>query len=225
MSNRYNTLYISALKKEHIAKGFDRLAPVYDGLSKFVFGNALQQAQEYLLSSLIASDSVLILGGGSGDLLKSLLRQHPQIMVDYIDISPKMIELAKEKTQNPSTVNFIVGTEQNIPNQNYTVVITNFYLDLFENHTLEHIVEKIKTHVSPNAHWLVADFVSEKTWHKTMLWVMYRFFRITTGIEPSRLPDWPSALKKTGMQEVNTKKFYRGFIKSSIYKFATSLQG
>ena len=175
----------------------------------------------HFIDQILGTDSVLILGGGSGNLLKKLLKRYPQLTVDYIDISAKMIQLAREKTQNPSIVNFIVGTEQNIPNRNYTVVITNFYLDLFAEQTLERVIQKIKTHLNPEARWLVTDFVSEKGWHKIMLWIMYRFFRIVAGIEARKLPNWQQYLIAVHGRKIMSKKFYAGFVMASVFEFKT----
>jgi SAM-dependent methyltransferase len=138
-----------------VATGFDRLAPVYKVLARIIFGKTLQHAQEYLLTSVKSGDHILILGGGSGEVLKSLLSQQPHVAVDYIDISAKMIQLARKQTKSASNVNFIIGTEQNIPGRTYTIVITNFYLDLFSDSTLPHVIQKIKPHLTPAlAGWL-----------------------------------------------------------------------
>ncbi len=162
--------------------------------------------------------SILILGGGSGELLSSLLQKHPAVSVDYIDLSPNMIELTKRKTGNPLSVNFITGTEQNIPSHAYTVVITNFYLDLFSDKKLNEVIDIIKPRLADNVIWLATDFVSEKTWHRIFLKVMYVFFKVVTGIEANSLPDWQSALSNARFREMKSKNFYGGFIKSSVYK-------
>lgn len=185
-----------------------------------MFGKSLQQAQVYYLNVLKPNDRVLILGGGSGDFLLALLKQHSNISVDYIDISPKMIELAKKKTSGFSNVNFIIGTEETIPEKSYSVVVTNFYLDLFPDQKLSHVIQTINNHVTSGTRWLVTDFVEEKRWHKSMLWIMYRFFRITTNIEASQLPDWHQHLLNAGLHEADSKKFYKGFIKTAVYKKA-----
>lgn len=205
------------MKPSNIATGFDRLAPVYTGLTKLVFGNSLDEAQEYFLKILKPADRVLILGGGSGKFLKSLLKLHPHISIDYIDISPRMIALAQRKTVPSANVNFIVGTEQDIPNTHYSVVITNFYLDLFSDQTLKSIIEKIKSHLQPKAAWLATDFVCEKWWHKLMLWVMYRFFNVTTGIEARQLPDWQQHLARAIGGNPIQRKFYQGFITTAVF--------
>lgn len=183
-----------------------------------MFGKTLDHAQKFPLDFIEPDVSVLILGGGSGELLNTLLQKHPTVSVDYIDLSPNMIELAKRKTGNPLSVNFITGTEQNIPSRTYTVVITNFYLDLFSDKRLNEVIDIIKPRLSDNVIWLATDFISEKTWHRIFLKVMYVFFKIITRIEAGSLPDWQSALSHAGFREVKSKNFYGGFIKSSVYK-------
>ncbi|HET9054496.1 MAG TPA: class I SAM-dependent methyltransferase, partial [Cyclobacteriaceae bacterium] len=191
-------------------------APVYACLSRIVFGKTIERAQHHFLNLIKPHDQVLILGGGSGDLLRTLLKLQPHITVDYIDISPRMIALAKQKTPETAPVNFIVGSADNIPGT-YSVVITNFYLDLFSTETLKRIIGKIKCHVQPDGRWLVTDFVSEKWWHKLMLWLMYRFFRIATGIEAKRLPEWQT-LNDPQILEIESVKFYGSFIKSAMFR-------
>ena len=207
-------LYLRELKNDRIATGFDRLAPVYQCLSEIVFGKSLAQAQQHNLNFIKSGDRVLILGGGSGVFLKSLLDQPAQITVDYIDLSGRMIQMACDKTKNPKNVNFIIGTEHNIPQQSYTIVITHFYLDLFSNNTLPDVIREIKTHITQETQWLVTDFVSEKWWHKIMIWIMYRFFRILTGIEARTLPHWEYSLAHANLLPDKSKKFFGGFIKS-----------
>lgn len=182
-----------------------------------VFGKALERAQQHFLTSIRADDRILILGGGSGTFLSSLLKLQPHVRIDYIDISERMIRLAREKTRHPPGVNFITGTEQDIPDRTYSVVITNFYLDLFSDETLPGIIQKIKNHLTSDARWLVTDFVNETVWQRVMLWVMYRFFRLTTGIEAQRLPRWQHYLATAMGKNLIHKKFYGGFIMTTVF--------
>lgn len=200
-----------------MAAGFDRIAPVYQLLTRIIFGNVLQRAQLHFIARIRSTDTILILGGGDGTFLKALLAIHPNLHIDYIDISPRMIALAQRKTVPSANVNFIVGTEQDIPNTSYSVVITNFYLDLFSDKKLKSIIEKIKGHLHPHARWLATDFVSEKWWHKLMLWVMYRFFNVTTGIEARQLPDWQQHLARAIGGNPIQRKFYQGFITTAVF--------
>lgn len=210
-------MYLRELKNKRIAKGFDRLAPLYSGMSRIVFGKTLAHAQQHFLTSIRAGDCILILGGGSGDFLSSVLKHQANVTIDYIDISEKMIHFAREKTQHPPAVNFIAGTEQHIPDRTYSVVITNFYLDLFSDDALPRIIQKIKTHLTPDARWLVTDFINETWWHSLMLWAMYRFFRLTTGIDAKRLPDWQRCMATAIGENTIHKKFYNGFVMTTVF--------
>ncbi len=208
-------MYIRKLK--NIAKGFNTLAPVYSRLVRVIFGNSLQQAQLHFVSHIHPTDRVLILGGGDGTFLKALLARYPELHVDYIDLSPRMIALAKQKVLPTANVTFITGSENDIPGTTYSVVITHFYLDLFSETTLPTVIEKINAKLRPGARWLAADFVNETWWHDLMLWVMYRFFRLTTGIEAKRLPNWQRWLTTAAGKKMIHKKFYRGFVTTMLF--------
>ncbi|MEP5106138.1 MAG: methyltransferase type 12, partial [Ekhidna sp.] len=53
-----------------VVNDFDFVAPIYDRLSKLVFGKSLIKAQAYHLKVIGDKDRVLILGGGTGKLLE-----------------------------------------------------------------------------------------------------------------------------------------------------------
>ncbi|MEQ1586808.1 MAG: class I SAM-dependent methyltransferase [Cyclobacteriaceae bacterium] len=201
-----------------MAAGFDRLAPVYDALARIVIGNGIRKSQLHFLNHLTAKNKLLILGGGTGWILPFILKTNPALQIDYIDVSPKMIALAKGRVKD-SRVRFIVGTEENIPDTDYDCVITNFYLDLFDDAKLESVVLRIKNSLQPGACWIATDFISEKFWHKSLLTVTYQFFRVTTGLQTLKLPFWEQELHKAGGTQLETKDYSGGFIKSTVLRF------
>jgi ubiquinone/menaquinone biosynthesis C-methylase UbiE len=73
---------------------FDRIAPVYDRLADIVFGTAILDAQRTHLHALNDAREILILGGGTGRLLRDLLGQNAKSRVTYVEASQRMIELA-----------------------------------------------------------------------------------------------------------------------------------
>jgi tRNA (cmo5U34)-methyltransferase len=201
--------------------GFDRIAFVYDFLAKLIFGKSIKESQKHFLNKIEDVSKVLILGGGTGWLLTELLKAKPNCKVCYIDASEKMISLSKNKIKPKQLVHFIHGTEQDIPlSTKYDVVLTNFYLDLFTDQQLEGIMVKIRSSLETGANWIVTDFVNNgKWWQKTMLKIMYWFFRITCNIEPKKLPEWNRPIEKSGMKEIESKTFYHGFIETALYRF------
>lgn len=201
-----------------IAQGFDLLAPVYDGLAHGVIGKGIKESQKYFLNRLPTEGTVLILGGGTGWILPVLVAMRPQLTIDYIELSEKMLQRAKAQHAS-DRIQFIQGTENDIPARKYDAVITNFYLDLFTDLTLPGVVHKIKASINDNAPWLVTDFIKTKRIHGMMLWIMYRFFRVVAAIEAKTLPAWPEILSKAGAGMEEEKIFSNGFIKTALFRF------
>jgi tRNA (cmo5U34)-methyltransferase len=199
---------------------FDRLAFVYDRLAKLVFGRSIIDSQKFFLPRITERSTILILGGGSGWILTELFKIKNEVNVCYIDASAKMIAIAKEKSNNDERVQFIHGTENDIPaNSQYDFIIANFYLDLFSDESLRTVLLRIKKLLAPNPQWIVTDFVGNLWWQKVILRAMYFFFRLTCNIESQKLPEWNKQLQSMGGKEVDFKKFYSGFIRTSVFQF------
>jgi tRNA (cmo5U34)-methyltransferase len=201
---------------------FDTLAPIYDGLSKIVFGKSIRNAQLHFLKYSEGKKNILILGGGTGWIVEELIRINPTCSVWYIEASFKMIEIAQNKLKHQSqrAIHFIHGTEQSIPDSvEFDLVITNFYLDLFSGNSLKSIIKIIQNKLTANAIWLASDFIdSKEVYQKMLLKVMYYFFKSVCGIEASELPEWENKIKDAGIKEIDSELFYNGFIKSVAYK-------
>lgn len=199
-------------------RGFDRVAFFYDGLARLVFGRSIVLAQTHFLSAIPDRSNVLMLGGGTGWILTSLLKKKSNCCIWYIEASKKMLDYACKRISDEASVHFIHGTEENIPSDvKFNVVITHFYLDLFGRQSLEKVAQKITGMLDQHGQWIASDFVNNgKWWQRLFLWMMYRFFRIVCDIEAAALPPWESVLNNY-LQTCNAKHFYYEFIKSSVY--------
>jgi len=212
-----NTCFLFVDVRNRIAKGFDLLAPVYDALARWTIGKDIVQSQLCFLDRLKTCNRILVLGGGSGWILESLCAQFPNLEIDYIDLSPKMIARSIPRLKVKGRVNFIIGTEEDIPDSEYDGIITNFYLDLFASQTLSDVIEKLKSARVDHSIWIATDFVNERKWHAIKLWCMYRFFGVISHIEAKRLSDWQSLMIKAGFILMEQKKFANGFIAANCY--------
>jgi len=202
------------------ASRFDWIAPVYDALGTIMFGSNLRDAQEACLESILPESKILILGGGTGSFLPSLLAMNPRCQVWYIDLSAGMLRQAKQRVPAATGIQFLQGSENTLPaDLKFDAVITFFYLDLFPTSTLHRVVERINRSLRDDARWLVADFIDTGSpGRKILLRLMYLFFRWTCGIEALRLPDWPLALAQSGWLRAEAKFLSSGFIVSSVYR-------
>jgi tRNA (cmo5U34)-methyltransferase len=202
---------------------FNWIAGIYDWLTRFIFGKAFREAQIYFLKDIAANSTVVIIGGGTGWILRELLEVNAYCKVHYIEASEKMLKKSRAQisTVDLTRVKFIHGTEDEIDSRiKYDAVITNFFLDLFSN-SLPTVVQKIKAALSGRSIWIVTEFVDEeRLWHRTMLKIMYIFFRTTTGIEATRLPDYEKQLEKAGIKKSKEKLFFGSFIRSAVYSIS-----
>lgn len=159
-----------------------------------------------------------MLGGGTGWLLAELMAINPTCRVWYVEASAKMLALSRKRTSSPN-VNFIYGTEESIPSGiKFDAVITHFYFDLFTEDFCQKLVIKIHPHIHHNGLWLIADFVNTTWWHGAMLGIMYRFFKVVSGVDVHQLPSWKQVVEKSGFKEVYSKNFFGEFIRSSLFR-------
>src|SRR5688572_10145370 len=107
---------------------FNRVAGVYDILARMVFGRSIQQAQLHFLNELPTQGNILILGGGTGWILKSILKVRPLITIWFVEASDAMIAKAKQQAGNDEArIHFIHGTEETlVPEVQFDAVLANF---------------------------------------------------------------------------------------------------
>lgn len=201
--------------------GFNRIAPYYDRLKRLVFGKALEASQLPFLGCIPGGAHVLIVGGGSGEILAQLLDINPTARIAYLDASTAMLEMARARVSpaREHQVTFIHGTETTLQGEpRFDAVIANFLLDLFPEERVKQMIAELQGKLLPGGLWLIADFVDEgKWWQKALLRGMYGFFRVICGIEASGLPRWEKALVASGLTERMGGSFFGGFIRSSVY--------
>lgn len=199
--------------------GFDAIAKYYDQLARLVFGKSLIKAQTYFLNSVPPSSKVLVIGGGTGWWLMKFLQNNPACKIIYIEESNEMLKMARAATNGDCRICFMLGTENSIPyEEKFDVVITFCFLDLFSEDQLSEVIAKILTSLKPNALWLVTDFVNTNRIHSILLFVMYRFFKLTTEMNNQILPDWEKLLLNNAVIKIEQKSYFRSFIMSCLYR-------
>lgn len=199
---------------------FDVIAPVYDLLSRMVYGKSIVTAQKYFLKYIPEGAHVLIVGGGTGWIIEELFAVNETCSVVYIEASQKMLQKAQSRMESndQSRIQFILQSE--MPSEgSYDVIITNFFLDVFPSDKLIYIIQQLKDRVVDNGRWIVTDFIDDgKRWQRILLKLMYTFFRNVSKIEAAALPPWQRLLADAGMQRNEAKRFYAGFIETAIYQ-------
>ena len=163
------------------------------------FGDALQRCGIACLDQIARPKRVLTVGEGNGRFLLELLQTHPGIEVDCIDSSQQMLQLARGRIEHQlaDKGGRVCWLCQDItvwepPPNRYDLIVTHFLLDCFPASQLGSIVDKLGNSATNEAEWLLADFRLPpsglaRIYSLLWLWSMYRFFRLTTGIDADRL--------------------------------------
>ncbi|HEV7379176.1 MAG TPA: class I SAM-dependent methyltransferase, partial [Dyadobacter sp.] len=112
---------------------YDPIATRYDWLSRIVFRQNLVLSQTCLLQHIPPQSSILIVGGGTGWILSELTKtQATGLEITYIEISEKMINLAKKHNTGKNEVEFVhTAIENYTSNKTFDIILTAFLFDNF----------------------------------------------------------------------------------------------
>lgn len=204
--------------------GFDWIARFYDTGVTALFGSRLAYIEACLVDHLPQEGHVLILGGGSGNVLNYLARHRPKLRVTYVDQSEKMLALARNQALGALAVTFVQADAQNLPDfpNSFDAVFTPFFLDLFLPEEVASLTQEIQLLLNKKAYWLYADFCYVSGWKYpfSVLFIqsMYLFFRITSGISGKRLSDVDALLAQAGFQPQARITRYGGMIEGVVWE-------
>jgi SAM-dependent methyltransferase len=192
----------------------DRIARWYRWLEYAGFGRALQGRREAFLSDVSDARRVLAVGDGDGRALAAFLAAAPHACVDYIDLSGHMLQLARARGGTERVVyrNDDARTAL-LPAVEYDVIVTHFFLDCFDETDLEPLIARLTHAAAPCARWLISDFRGNG-W---LVWALYVFFRIATGLRTRRLVDHHPLLKRHGFRLIRQEDSWRGLLASELW--------
>ena len=209
-----------------MAAGYDNTTWFYEGLSKLIFGNTHVKAQNHFLNQIPLNSNILVIGGGTGQILESISQIHPSgLHIAYVEISPKMMELSRKRNIAQNKVEFITSDIASITfTLKFDVVITAFLFDNFSDESLAKVFPQINEWVKPNGLWFDTDFqLTGSFWQKLMLKSMYLFFGLMKAVEVNSLPNAPGLFARHSYSVLDLKEFYGRFIYTRLYKKASSL--
>ncbi len=154
------------------------------------------------------------MGDGDGRALAALLAAAPHSCVDYIDVSPRMLELARARA-GAERVAYRCQDARTapLPATQYDVIVTHFFLDCFDESDLNLLVTHLADAAAPRSRWLISEFRGNG-W---LVRALYLFFRIVTGLRTRRLVDHHPLLKRHGFRLARHEKAWRGLLASELW--------
>lgn len=209
---------------------FDAVARWYRALETIAFGNDLQRCRVACLGEIPFPRRALIVGEGNGRFVVELLRVHPNLEVDCVDASERMLRLARGRIELefPDRVDRVRFVRRDIeswtpPEREYDLIVTDFVLDCFRADQMPAMIEKLANAAAADATWLLADFaIPTRGWARlrARVWlaVMYRFFRCTAGIHANQLVDPAPFLQARGFSLARQHLSRHGILKSQLWR-------
>ena len=149
-----------------ITRVLEILAPVYDSLINILLGSYSQYMHSLIeFSDLTANDVVLDIGCGTGELEYHLSNYIPCKNIFAVDISEKMVSIAKEKMKEincPATI--LVNNAMPLPfeDNKFDIVFTSMVMHHFNDEEKKKVLHEIKRVLKPNGRYVSAEFCSRR---------------------------------------------------------------
>ena len=191
---------------------FNFISPFYDFMARRFFGTSLQRAQHFHLNKIDSKNTVLILGGGTGQILGGLPKG---CKVTYLDLSSAMIKRAKRKGR----AHFIQADFLNHSfDQKFDWIVCPFFLDCFNSQNLERVLERIHQLLEEDGRLIVTDFKVSNWRQRWISMLMVKFFRLVSHLEAMRLLPIQQLISQHGFFQIESRLFRNEFIFSDIYR-------
>lgn len=207
--------------------GFDRVARIYRGLERLVFGGLLQRARCAHLQRFHPAGKVLLLGDGDGRFLEAMLDSGVSAEIVSVDASREMLKHAEARAGEASgQVHFVHAEIADFePPVGFRpdLVAAHFFFDCFEEHEISSLLDRVAGWMAPGGMMVVTDFAipeggfCRRTWSRLLVWKMLIFFRFATGISARRLPDLDRLLRAASWRRGAVVPFRRGLVRSELW--------
>ena len=187
---------------------FDRVARHYWWMERLVFGRALENCRFAFLPALADCRRVLCVGEGDGRFSAELLRRYPDVMVDAIEPSGKMRELA------PKRVRFV-----DRPGTDYDMIVAHFVFDTLTPEEAAALINEIQR-TSPKARWIISEFHPRGHATALLTQIMYAFFCWTAGLQVRQIPPYEDELRRAEYALSHQWSAWNGYIMSQLWEHA-----
>lgn len=215
----------------------DPIARGYRWLEYIGFGRELERRRNAFLGEISDARKILVLGEGDGRFLVRLVEETtherptkglPGVEIHYIDLSWRMLELARKRLEAAGHAGDGITFEQAnalavaLPRAAYDLIVTHFFLDCFHEADAAKLVQNVADAALPHARWLISEFRQpgggwRAVWAWLWLRVLYLFFRVTTGLRTSRLIDHHPLLTRAGFRLSRAETARFGLLVSELW--------
>jgi len=192
------------------------LAPIYQPLSRVVFGKNLIEANT-AFSTLGEGKRSLVIGGGDAVSYRDWGKSYSG---EYWDTSQKMTDLAKENL-NQSKV--AVHTGQWPGEGKFDCVFLPFVLDTMPDQEIEKLIDQIGNSLNAGGKVILSDFFSPQTFYQKVIQrLMISSFRVFVDHSRRDLPDFERLFHPAKWIIADEKLWRKGWIRARVYMLEDS---
>ncbi|MEP7365276.1 MAG: class I SAM-dependent methyltransferase [Acidobacteriota bacterium] len=203
----------------------DPLARVYRWVEYAAFGRALERCRFVHLGALAGARRVLVLGEGDGRFVARLLRENHGARVEVVESSGEMVRVARARVGEDARVVWhrMDAVRGPLPEGPFDAVVTHFFLDCFSGAEAAVVVREAARRLEAGGVWVISEFCDGgRGWRgihaRAWLWVMYRFFWLTTGLRVRRLPGWQGMLEEAGLRREKRQLWRWGLLTAEVWR-------
>ena len=207
-----------------LAVDFDSVAKTYRWMEYLSFGPFLERCRNTYLAGLAGARHALVLGDGDGRFLKRLLHQNPRLTADVVDSSRSMLRLLEIRLGSSRQRIQVHHTDALAwePAGNYDLIVSHFFLDCFFPEQVEQLLDRVLPHAQSGAQWVISEFAIPANpilgpFAVALVGLLYRIFRVLTGLRVRRLPDYANALRKRGLVQLEERTWLGGLLCAQLW--------
>jgi ubiquinone/menaquinone biosynthesis C-methylase UbiE len=206
-----------------VKNNYNRIAPFYDRLVHFAFGDCQKKAQIAQLNQIDEKAKVLVVGGGSGLFLPELFRLKPAVKIDYLEPAPRMNRLAKNRLSRQELAEFQLLEESlekaDLKQGDYDVILTFFFFDLFPINKSKQLHAKLFKSLKKDGIWLIADFKPpQNKKQRLLIKSMFLFLHFTVKAQQKSIYSYEKLFSKQHFKLEQHKSHCNNLFFSSAYR-------
>ena len=217
-------------KRTTATPDFNPLAHIYQWMELASFGPCLQWCRCTFLNQVTDCRRALVVGDGDGRFTARLLHTNDDIHIDAVDASSAMLdELRRRAGDNAHRVRTwnMDARDWRLEGPHYDLVVTHFFLDCMTTVEIEALAANISAAVTPSAKWLISEFAIPPGLYgrivaRPLIRSLYWAFGSLTGLKVRALPDYHTALCRSGLVLVAERKRLGGLLASELWSFPAS---
>ncbi len=143
--------------KQKLSRNYDRAAWFYETAARIYSTNQIRSSKRFQLKYIAPGVRVLYLGVGTGE--DAIMAAEAGADVTCIDISHRMLDKIRDRMEQRNLTCQLICEDifQWQPQQPYTVVAANYFLNVFRRQAMIEMLNRTARFVSPGGRYLIAD--------------------------------------------------------------------